>query len=231
MKIHILQHESFESPAVIADWANYRGHELSYTKFYENDILPDKNEFDWLIIMGGPMSTNDEEEYPWLKSEKIFIKEVIDAKKKALGICLGAQLIAASLGCKVYRNKYKEIGWMNVHLTEAGIENALFKSLPGNFTVCQWHGDTFDLPEGAVLLAESGACRNQAFIYNQCVIGLQFHLEFNEDTIKDLIKNCKKELIKDTYVQTENEIIQNLKLLNETNNILLRIMDGIEKIS
>ncbi len=229
MNIHILQHESFESPAIIEDWIKKKNYSSTYTKFYKNGRLPNMEKIDWLIIMGGPMNTNDEENFPWLKQEKEFIKKATDAGKVVLGICLGAQLIASALGAKVYKNKYKEIGWMNVNLIENLKDNFLFSSLPKTIRVCQWHGNTFDLPKGAVLLAESEACKNQAFVYNEKVIGLQFHLEFTESTIKDLINNCRKELVKDKYVQTENEILQNLKFLKTTNSLLFDILDRIDK--
>ncbi len=228
MRIHILQHESFESPAIIEDWIRNKKHKLSFTKFYEDGLLPDIKKVDWLIIMGGPMSANDEDKFPWLKEEKVFIKKAIDGNKRVLGICLGSQLIASSLGCRVYRNKFKEIGWMTVGLTESAKDNYIFRSLPGTISVCQWHGETFDMPEGAVHIARSEACGNQAFIYKERVVGLQFHLEFTEDTLKDLIKNAGKELVKDKYVQTEDEIMGNLHLLKPANNLLSELMDRMD---
>ena len=95
--------------------------------------------------------------------------------------------------------------------------------------VCQWHGDTFDLPDGAILLAESEGCKNQAFIYNKHVLGLQFHLEFTEESLKELINFGREELVEDKYVQTESEILQNLKLCNAANNYLFQILDRIEE--
>ena len=229
MRIHIIQHESFESPAIIEHWIRKKNYKLSFTKFYEDGRLPEINEFDWLIIMGGPMSANNEDKFPWLKEEKIFIKKAIDENKKVLGICLGSQLIASSLGSRVFRNKFKEIGWMNVSLTENAKDNYIFGSLPETINVCQWHGDTFDLPEGAVHIAYSEACKNQAFVYKERVVGLQFHLEFTEDTIKGLIDKAGKELVKDKYVQTEKEILGNLHLLKPANNLLSELMDIMDK--
>ena len=230
MRIQIFQHERFESPAVIEDWIRRKKYTPAFTRFYENDRLPEIDEFDWLIVMGGPMSANDEDKYPWLKEEKQFIRKAIEERKTVLGICLGSQLIAASLGYKVYPNRFKEIGWMDVSLTQSAKDNVVFNSLPETLKVCQWHGDTFDLPDGAVLLAESVACKNQAFIYNNRVLGLQFHLEFNEKTIKDLVSNCRKELVKAEYVQTEKKILHDLTLLGSANKLLFKILDGINSV-
>ena len=119
MRIHYLQHESHEGLGCIEDWAKRKGHLITSTKFYEDSKLPDLSAFDFLIIMGGSMGVNDEDKYKWLKSEKDFIKRTINSKKPVLGICLGSQLIADALGAKVYPNKYKEIGWMDIKMTEA----------------------------------------------------------------------------------------------------------------
>lgn len=120
---------------------------------------------------------------------------------------------------------------MNVSLTENARDNYIFNSLPETITVCQWHGDTFDLPDEALHIAQSDACKNQAFVYKDRVLALQFHLEFTEDTLKELIKNAGKELVKDKYVQTEQEILGNLKLLKPANNILSELMDRMDQLS
>jgi GMP synthase-like glutamine amidotransferase len=222
MKIHYLQHVPYESLGCIEDWIKERGYQVSATKFYENDILPELSDFDFLIIMGGPMGIYDDHKYQWLKEEKYFIKKAINGNKIILGICLGSQLIADALGSRVYPNKSKEIGWFPVKIIN---KHKVFNNIPGEIKAAHWHGDTFDLPRGAVHIAESAGCRNQAFILNERVIGLQFHLEFTEDSFKELIKNGKDELIKDKYVQTEQEILRNLNLLRTTNSFLYRILD------
>ncbi len=228
MRIHYFQHESHEGLGCIEEWAGKNGHLLTSTKFYEDTKLPDLSMFDFLIIMGGSMGVNDEDKYKWLLPEKDFIKRTINSKKPVLGICLGSQLIASALGAKVYPNKYKEIGWMDIELTKGGKDN-LFEFLPDRLKVCQWHGDTFDLPVGAILLAESEGCKNQAFIYNMHVLGLQFHLEFTEESLKRLINFGREELVKDKYVQTEHEILQNLNICNVANNYLFQMLDRFEE--
>ncbi len=229
MRIHIIQHDNFESPGVIINWAKENNHHLSYTKFFENSGLPSIMDFEWLIIMGGPMGVYDEDKFPWLKSEKEFIKQSIENGKIVLGICLGSQLIAAVLGAKVYKNKYKEIGWHKINITSEGKDNSFFSSFPSTMEVGQWHEDTFDLPAGAVHLAESEACKNQAYIYKDHVVGLQFHLEFTEETLNGLIFNSKNELVKGKYIQTEAEIISKKGFIIQSNKILIGILNNIER--
>ena len=227
MKIHYLQHEPYESLGCIEDWINSKGYQVSATKFYRDSKLPELDEFDFLIIMGGPMGVSDEDKYPWLKDEKQFIRDAIDGNKIVLGICLGSQLIAAALGAKVYRNNYKEIGWFPIRVKN---DNKIFNNIPMEIISAHWHGDTFELPAGSVHIAESSACKNQAFIINERVIGLQFHLEFTGESLKELIKNCGEELVKDKYVQTEEEILSNPELLHSANNLLFEILDNIAKM-
>jgi len=166
MKIHWLQHVPFEGLGCIERWIRTRPHILSRTRMYANDSLPAIADFDMLIIMGGPMGVSNIKRYPWLAKEMAFIEKAIQARKPVLGICLGAQLIASALGARVYKDRYKEIGWFDVHLTEGAWNYRTLDFLPAKFTVFQWHGDTFDMPRGAQQLAYSNACSNQAFIYN-----------------------------------------------------------------
>ena len=228
MKIHYFQHKPFESLGCIEDWIHKRGYPVSATRFYENSALPDLSEFDFLIVMGGPMGVYDYEKYPWLKDEKLFIRKASENNKVVLGICLGSQLIATAMGAKVHRNKYKEIGWFPVQVNN---NNGIFSGLPKEIMSAHWHGDTFDIPNGAIHIAESSACKNQAFILNDKVIGLQFHLEFTSDSLKELIKNGREELVKDKFVQTEEELLEKPELLNKTNSMLFQILDNIVKIN
>src|SRR5665213_1473810 len=117
LRIHYFQHVHFEGPGNIEEWCNKHGHSLTATKFYEDFKLPSLTDIDWLVIMGGPMSVNDEEEITWLAAEKQFIQKAIQAEKTIIGICLGAQLLADVMGSKVYQNTYKEIGWFPIELT------------------------------------------------------------------------------------------------------------------
>ncbi|WP_211325058.1 type 1 glutamine amidotransferase [Hydrogenothermus marinus] len=132
MRIHYFQHVPFETPANIENWAKEKGHLFKGTYLYKNQPFPDFSSFDMLVIMGGPMSVSDENKYPFLKREKIFIENAIKLNKKVVGICLGAQLIAEVLGSKVYKNKEKEIGWYPVYLTDEGKKSNIFKDLLQN---------------------------------------------------------------------------------------------------
>ena len=207
MRIRIFQHIPFEGPAGIGEWAASKGHPLSYTKFFNGGGPPRLEDVGMLVIMGGPMSVDEEGKYPWLRGEKAFIREAIDAGKPVLGICLGAQLMASALGAKVYRNENKEIGWLPVRLTPEARKIKAFGSLPAELTAFQWHGDTFDLPAGAVRLASSETCANQAFLYREKALALQFHLEATRESVRLLVENCGGELVGGKFIQSAGEML------------------------
>jgi len=176
VRIRCLQHVSFEGPGAICDWALARGHEMEITEAWRAP-MPGVESFDALIVMGGPMGVHDELELPWLHGEKTLIRSAIDTSRMVVGICLGAQLMADVLGARVYRNAHREIGWLPVDLTAAATTTGIFRGLPDRPVVFQWHGDTFDLPAGAVRLASSEGCCNQAFLAGRRALALQFHFE------------------------------------------------------
>jgi len=230
MKIHYLQHAHFEGLSYIEEWIKSREAAVTCTKLYDGETLPGIDEFDWLIVMGGPMGVYDEHIHPWLKDEKVFIKNVIDSGKRVIGICLGAQLIASAMGQKVFPNVKKEIGWLNIKKA-AGAENEeILKNLPENFPVFQWHGDTFTLPDGARLLFESEICKNQAFIINDKALALQFHLETTPETLNAMVENCGDELIEDTYISSKEEILSGEHLCGAANLYMSEILDYFSKI-
>ena len=209
MRIHYLQHVPFEGIANIGRWAKERIYPVTGTALYKEHVLPEPDGFDFLVVMGGPMGVYDEKKYPWLLEEKKFIEKAIKANKIVLGICLGAQLIADVLGAKVYKNKYKEIGWYPVILTEDAKSSKVFSRFKDRFIAFHWHSDTFDIPSEAKRIAETEACKNQAFEYKERVFGLQFHLESTHESIRLLAENCTCELIKDKYIQTKKELLLN----------------------
>ncbi len=227
LRIHYIQHVPFEGLGYIENWINNNNYSLSHTKIFEEIIFPNPKDIDWLIIMGGPMNINDEDEYSWLVEEKKFIKSMVDANKVVIGICLGAQLIAHVLDAEVYPNKKKEIGWFPVKLTSEAVNNNLFESFPEVFSVLHWHGDTFDLPNKAIHLLETDACKNQAFLYNEKVLGLQFHLEATPASLKDMIDNCENELVIGEFIQTEEEMVANRSLCNNTNQYLDTLLNKL----
>ena len=227
MNIHYFQHVPYEGLGSIANWAEKPGNKVTATKFYEDHRLPFIALFEMLIVMGGPMGANDEKKYPWMTAEKKMIELAIKKGKTVLGICLGSQLIADVLGAKVYPNKEKEIGWFPIETTVEGRQR-FFKGMPDTFDVFHWHGDTFDLPAGALHLAKSTACKNQAFSYNDKVLGLQFHLEATKNQISQFLDNGKGELVNGNYIQSYDEIMkQETEKYNASNATLFQIIDGL----
>jgi GMP synthase-like glutamine amidotransferase len=200
MHIHVLQHVSFEGLGSIESWLSHRGALITYTRFFESTHLPEIDDIDFVVALGGPMSVNDEEQLPWLREEKRFVANAIASNKAVLGICLGAQLIASALGSRIYPADEKEIGWFPV-FAEPVVPGTF--AFPRSAEVFHWHGETFDLPSGAIRLASSTACRNQAFQIGARVIGLQFHLETTPESAKAMITNCAHELLPLRYIQSE----------------------------
>jgi len=223
MRMHCLQHVAFEDLGYIEEWANERQHSVTATKFFENDLLPGLDDFDFIVVLGGPMSIHDEIEHSWLKSEKEFLRKAIDADKKILGICLGAQLLADVLGAKVYPNPEKEIGWFPIK-KERGFE--ILADCPNEFTVFHWHGDTFEIPKNAINLFTSEACKNQAFLYNETILGLQFHLEVSPNSVTAMIENGQHEIISGKYIQTENEIKATSDFFTANKEILYKWLES-----
>jgi GMP synthase-like glutamine amidotransferase len=208
-----------------------RGHHLSSTHFYLGDPLPAIDEFDWLIVMGGPMGVHDDIQFPWLASEKAFIRDSIDSGKTVLGICLGAQLIADSFGAGVFRNSHREIGWFPIERKIAADESSLADVFPEKCEVFHWHADTFDTPAGARNLASSQACRNQGFIMDDRVVGLQFHLETTLESATALIQNCRNELDNSKFVQSEEEILSDRTRFLRINGIMQAFLQALERLN
>jgi len=198
-----LQHVPFEGLGYIADWANSQGFTEQAVRLYAGDPLPAPGDADLLVVMGGPMSVAEEARYPWLAHEKVFIRAVIDHGTPVLGICLGAQLIAEVLGARVYPNAEKEIGWFPIHRSR----DTEVAWLPEEATVFHWHGDTFDLPEDAERLCSSEGCLNQAFVYQERIIGLQFHLEITAESARELVENGGHELVDGPYIQDAESLL------------------------
>ena len=200
MHVHVLQHVSFEGLGAIEPWLAERKARVTFTRFHEDPTLPALGGIDLVIALGGPMSVNDEAELPWLVDEKRFLAEAIDRGLAVLGICLGSQLIASARGARVYAAPEKEIGWYPVE--GASVEGGSFR-FPPTLNVLHWHGETFDLPSGAVHLASSAVCRNQAFQLGTNVIGLQFHLEMTRDGVDEMLRHAAHELVPQRHVQSE----------------------------
>lgn len=228
MRIHSLQHVPYGHSTTIARWARQKKHALSTTLLYQDFELPDPDDFDLLIILGGPMSIFDEDRYPWLKAEKRFIISAIEKGKTILGICLGAQLMAAALGARVYKNPYTEIGWHPVSLTEEAENSRVFSRLPRTFTPFHWHEYSFEIPIGCRRVAESEGCANQAFECQDRLIGIQFHIR--PPIIKRAISCFRKQMKTGKYVQNPKEILNGKANAKKLNTFMTLLMNGVEGI-
>lgn len=226
-RLHYLQHVDFEGPGCIHTWAQDAGCRISGSRLHRNDRLPSLQDFDWLIVMGGPMNIYEEIQHPWLTREKAFIGRAIEKQKVVLGICLGAQLIADVLGARVSGNPHREIGWYPVYRTTPVDRQSPVSALDDILEGLHWHADTFELPEGAVHLARSEACENQAFIYGQRVVGLQFHLELSTEGLRALVQNCAHEITDGPFVQAPETMLASPRRLRQANRVMNRLLDAM----
>lgn len=238
LRIHALFHTDYADLSFIKQWADNHHHIINVSRSYDNDALPKQDSFDWLIVMGGPMSVHDDEKHPWLIKEKHLIKQTIDAGKTVIGICLGSQLIAHCLGAEVKPSGVKEIGWLPMRLTPAGLAHPLLQDLPKqDFTVFHFHGDGFDCPQGASIIASSVAWANQGFVYQSAlhkklgtwVLGWQCHFEVTKESLAKMIVNGNNSIqsgLKDysNTVQSPAEIIALGDKYIEENNARLSAM-------
>jgi GMP synthase (glutamine-hydrolysing) len=193
MKSLIIKHVDIEGPGLIEYFLNQKRIPYQVLCLDSDARLPKLEGFTHVVILGGPMNVYEEDHYPFLREEDLFIKEAIQRGKFVLGICLGAQLIAKALGAKVFKASVKEIGWYDILLTMIGSKDPLFSNLPKTFPVFQWHGDTFEIPKGGKLIATSTSVPHQAFRYGDNAYGLQFHLEVTEKMIKEWMETYEEE--------------------------------------
>lgn len=188
-KILVCQHVPHELLGTLNPLLKSSGFRIHYVNFGRHpDLEPALDSYDGLIILGGPMNVDDTQHHPHLTTEIKMIEAALKRDIPVLGICLGAQLIAKTLGASVKKNPIREIGWYDVVVTEGGKTDPLFQHCEPSKKIFQWHQDTFDLPHGAVHLARSDTCDNQAFLYGNKVYGLQFHLEVDEPMIERWLK-------------------------------------------
>jgi len=228
-RLHYIQHVSFEGIGFIEAYAAQRGFALSATRVYLNERFPEVGEFDWLVVMGGPMSVYEDHVHTWISEEKKCISQAIARGKIVIGICLGAQLIASVLGAEVYPNSRKEIGWFPVTLTPVAGSVDAFKRVPATFMAFHWHGETFDIPSGAVHCCRSEACANQAFVYQRRVVGLQFHCESTQEGIAALLEKCGGDLTKGPSVQSARLLRSRMRFVGDVNAIMSSILDGLRQ--
>ncbi len=195
-KIYVLQHHPAEALANIADALEGAALAWQYVRLFDGHPVPaNMKGAGGLVVMGGPMSVYQTERYPFLNDEMRLIQAAVEDRRPVLGICLGAQIVAAALGARVERNPHgKEIGWYPVRLTEEARGDRLFRGAPETIVPFHWHGDHFELPSSAVTLADSDKTPCQAFRYDDNVYALQFHLEVTRDSIAGMAEAFAKEL-------------------------------------
>ena len=205
MQVHCIQHLPIDDSITLGEWAASRGHRLVKTHHPTVGMLPEPDSVDMLVITGGFMSGYDEKNHPWLVREKAFIREIAMRGLPILGLCLGAQLLADTLGGRARPHDIGELGWFEVRsLPEIEAERRF--GLPDRFMTVQWHNDNFDLPPEAVRLAETPACANQAFSWRDNVLACQFHLEYSSENMHELLAACDGKLGSGPYIQSPEEI-------------------------
>ena len=224
MRIHYLSHVPFEQLGAMEDWFRERGAEITRSLLFQDDPLPGIDDFDVLVVMGGPMGADDESRFAWMAAEKALIRQAIAAGRKVLGVCLGAQLIARVLGAEVTRNPEREIGWFPVSPTSAGKQDRIGKLFIGNPPVLHWHGDTFAIPDGAVHLLDSKGCPNQAFRYGDNVLALQFHLELEQHNAADLCEACPDDLAPGPWVEDPHSLLGNAQRFEAARILMGRVL-------
>jgi GMP synthase (glutamine-hydrolysing) len=212
----IVKHVEQEGPGLLGKFFEDAGWQLATVELSRGERLPDRpGNFAAVVMLGGPMNVYEEETYPFLKDEDLFVKEVLREELPFLGICLGAQLLAKAGGARVMKAAQKEVGWYSVELTKQARQDRLFKRVESPLTVFQWHEDTFDIPDGGVLLATSPLVRNQAFRMGSCAYGLQFHVEASLDMIEDWMKD-EKSIDAETVLRQGNIVKEALEQQAET---------------
>jgi GMP synthase (glutamine-hydrolysing) len=183
VKALIYTHHPDEGAGLLKDILMERGWEVKEAKLWNGEPIPEPRSFHLLILMGGPMSVHDEDAYSFLLEEKQFVRRWVGGRNPTLGICLGAQLIANCLGARVYRGDKEELGWYEMTVSKEGKNDPLVRGFPQRFPVFQWHSETFDLPEGAILLATAQDYPHQAFRFKDMTYAFQFHLEVTEEML------------------------------------------------
>ncbi len=227
MKIHYIQHVPFEDLGYINEWGEKHGASFSRSKMYEGDKLPALDQFDFLVVMGGPMGVYDDSDYSWLAAEKGFIRTVLNSDKTILGICLGAQLIAEALGSKIKKNKVKEVGWSAMKVLPAG--KSIFGELK-KVVGLHWHGDTFDLPDNAERILQNEACLNQGFLYDYGrVVGLQTHFEIMGNGLRSLLREAYESEGQGPYIQSRKELIDGCTHIPNSTRVLSQLLHFMKK--
>ncbi len=214
MRVLILMHDALEDAGTILEYLKRNQTDIRVVEFFKGASLPnDALQTDAVISMGGPMNVYEEDAYPFLKDETVFLARCFKQRVPVLGICLGAQMMAKAAGARVLKAPKEETGWYEISLTEAGRSDGFFMGLPKSFTVFQLHGDTFEVPSHGTLLATSPTCQNQAFRIGNS-LGLQFHLEINDKKLAEwLVGHGLRDTVLDTYRKVRPDLERNAQIL------------------
>ena len=231
MKVHVIMHESFEAPAAIETWAKNRECEISHTRIYLGDLFPEKCNFDFLVVMGGPQSpVTTKEECPHFDSQKeiAFVKKAIEEDKILLGVCLGAQIIGEAFGAHFDHSPNREIGVFPVMLTQEGRKDPICGKFPETFDVAHWHGDMPGLTPTSKILATSKGCPRQIVRYSSKIYGFQCHFEFTPEAVEGMIENSTAELDEHKglpYIQSAKKLRANE--YSGMNSLLFQFLDRL----
>jgi GMP synthase (glutamine-hydrolysing) len=227
MRLHAVQHVPEEDLGSIEAWASEQGHPVTVTRAWAGEELPASDSFDWLAVLGGPMSVHDGAKHPWLAAEKRFVRSAVDAGKRVIGICLGAQILAELLGGRVAPARHPEIGWFPVTMSVPSRHSRVFGALPPAWEVFHWHGETFELPPGAVRLAGSEACENQAFLHGANVLAFQFHPEVTRPLVERMIRAGGADLVDGPWVQSPAQMLGDEPRFAKSREWMRRILDSL----
>lgn len=235
IKAHVLRHVDFEGLGNIGQYFKQNNIEYTETQLFNNEPLPKIEGFDLLIIMGGPMGIFDDIDYPFLVEERKFISQVINQGIKVIGVCLGSQFLANSLGGKVFKGPFKEIGWFPVDYTQefngwirANSEYESFEMIKSH--IFQWHGDTFSNPKESIPIGFSKPKINQGFIYKNQVLALQFHIEMTKESVGLIVDNGLEEIedktVDHTYIQKKKSILEENSYYVDNYKFLVGLFDA-----
>jgi GMP synthase (glutamine-hydrolysing) len=219
-KIYVLQHHPVENLGTIAEALEGAALAWQYVRVNDGQPVPENMKgAGGLIIMGGPMGVYQTDRYPWLRDEMKLIEDAMKSNVPVLGVCLGAQILAAALGAKVERNPNgKEIGWHPIRLSDSAKDDRLMRDLPATMTPFHWHGDIFELPPGAVSLASSDKTPCQAFRHGDKVYGFQFHIEVTEGGVAEMANAFAKELVREN-IQADRMVAQAAEFLPQLEKV------------
>jgi GMP synthase-like glutamine amidotransferase len=228
MRLHLLEHDPDPiNRTNINLWADNKGHHISKTDVFRMEALPPLANFDWLLVMGGSQHAWEEEIHPWLAGEKEFISQALANGKPILGICFGAQLLAESLGGRVFSNREKEIGWYKVSLNHEGQRSFLFRNVPASFISFHWHSDHFSLPPECTCLAYSEVTQNQAFVHHRLpVAGVQFHPEYTREMVESYSEAYGHEWVQGPYVAGKEAVLAETRQLPDTYWLMEKLLDN-----